>query len=168
MTREAPDLIDAIYATRIRVAQGWLIEMAGMGSPDVPLARGERIEVSDSARGQSRVAILRDGQVQALLFVSRSGNLPARDWLVEQLVAPGQVSSLELLAGRPAAPRIDRGPIVCVCFDVGMKTILAAIRDKALTSVDAVGAALSAGTNCGSCRPAIHKLIVETKEAIRA
>jgi assimilatory nitrate reductase catalytic subunit len=32
-------------------------------------------------------------------------------------------------------------------------------------SVEAVGRALSAGTNCGSCRPAIQRLISESKEA---
>jgi len=26
-----------------------------------------------------------------------------------------------------AAPQVDRGPIVCVCFDVGMNTIVEAI-----------------------------------------
>ena len=46
-----------------------------------------------------------------------------------------------------------------------MKTILAAIGSQDLLSVEAVGAALSAGTNCGSCRPAIQRLIGETREA---
>ena len=50
-----------------------------------------------------------------------------------------------------------------MCFDVGMKTILEAIGSHGLVSVEAVGAALSAGTNCGSCRPAIQRLIGETK-----
>ena len=64
-----------------------------------------------------------------------------------------------------AAPQPDRGPIVCVCYDVGMKTIVEAIATQGLISVEAVGQALSAGTNCGSCRPAIQRLIGETKEA---
>jgi assimilatory nitrate reductase catalytic subunit len=46
---------------------------------------------------------------------------------------------------------------------VGLKTITAAIADQALTSVEAVGAALAAGTNCGSCRPAIKRLIGEAE-----
>ena len=69
-----------------------------------------------------------------------------------------------MTSGRPAAPQPDRGPIVCVCFDVGMKTILEAIGSQGLMSVEAVGKALSAGTNCGSCRPAIQRLIGETRE----
>ena len=99
---------------------------------------------------------------------TRSGRTPPRDWLIAQLSAADLASSVELLAGRPAAPQADRGPIVCVCFDVGMKTIVDAIAGQALLSVEAVGKALSAGTNCGSCRPAIQRLIGQTKEAAHA
>ena len=98
----------------------------------------------------------------AALYVTRSGRLPDRDWLIGQLSA-AQPSSVELLAGRAAVPLPDRGPIVCACFDVGMNTIVAAIAGQRLVSVDAVGAALSAGTNCGSCKPAIRRLLGETK-----
>ena len=44
-----------------------------------------------------------------------------------------------------------------------MKTILEAIGSKGLVTVEAVGSALAAGTNCGSCRPAIQRLIGETR-----
>ena len=77
--------------------------------------------------------------------------------------SPEPASSTELLAGRPAAPLPDRGPIICVCFDVGLKTIAEAIANQGLVSVEAVGSALSAGTNCGSCRPAIQRLIGESR-----
>ena len=46
-----------------------------------------------------------------------------------------------------------------------MTTILEAIAGQSLMTVEAVGAALSAGTNCGSCRPAIRRLIGETTTA---
>ena len=168
--REPPERIDALYATRIRVAGGWLIELAGVGETQrlakTLLPKGERIESIDAARGTLRAAVLHGGRVQGALFLSTSRRLPAREWIVAQLEAAELASAVELLAGRPAAPQEDRGPIVCVCFDVGMKTILAAVAGQGLTSVDAVGAALSAGTNCGSCRPAIQRLIGERKEAV--
>jgi assimilatory nitrate reductase catalytic subunit len=104
------------------------------------------------------VAVLADGRLAAALYVTRSGALPPRDWLAAQL-GGADAQPLELLAGRPAAPRADRGAIVCACFDIGLNTILAAIAARSLTSVEAVGAALSAGTNCGSCRPAIRRLL---------
>ncbi|RZK03444.1 MAG: nitrate reductase [Novosphingobium sp.] len=172
IARDVPDAIPAAYATKIRVAAGWLVEVAGDGDPSVlakaVLPKGERIETVDQARGGLRVAVLQDGQLVAALFITRSGRTPSREWLIAQLSAAGMASAIELLAGRPATPQADRGPIVCVCFDVGMKTIIEAVATQGLVSVEAVGQALSAGTNCGSCRPAIQRLIGETKEAAHA
>jgi assimilatory nitrate reductase catalytic subunit len=42
---------------------------------------------------------------------------------------------------------------------VGLNTILRAITEDALVSVDAISAALGAGSNCGSCRPELAALI---------
>jgi assimilatory nitrate reductase catalytic subunit len=172
IARDVPDVIPAAYATKVRVASGWLVELAGDGDAaalaKALLPKGERIEIVDAARGALRAAVLVDGRIAAALFVTRDGRLPRRDWLIAQLEAAELASSMELLAGRPATPQPDRGPIVCVCFDVGMNTIVEAIAGQGLISVEAVGKALSAGTNCGSCRPAIQRLLVETKEAASA
>ncbi|WP_404338299.1 molybdopterin-dependent oxidoreductase [Sphingomonas sp. MMS12-HWE2-04] len=170
IARDEPSAIDALWATRVRVAQGWLVELAGDG--DVTrliralLPKGERIESIDTARGQARHAVIDDGRLVAALYFSRTGSLPSRDWLIAQLSDGATPMPVELLAGRSATPTPDRGPIVCVCFDVGMKTILAAITEQKLASVEAVGCALAAGTNCGSCRPAIQRLIGQSKEAV--
>jgi assimilatory nitrate reductase catalytic subunit len=169
IARSVPDSIPAAYFTKVRVGQGWLVELAGEGDPAVLakalLPKGERIEIIDGALGGLRVAVLDGGCVNAALYITRTGRLPGREWLIAQLTAADAASSVELLAGRPATPQPDRGPIVCACFDVGMNTILDAIASQRLVSVEAVGAALSAGTNCGSCKPAIRRLIGETKEA---
>ncbi|CAN5286754.1 nitrate reductase [soil metagenome] len=161
VSRERPSVPDCAYWTRIRTAHGWLTELAGMGDPAALTALmpgGERAEMIDARRGVVRAAAIVEGQLQAALFVSRSASLPPRDWLIGQLGA-AEASSFEVLAGRPATPTPDRGAIVCVCFDIGLNTLLAAITDRRLVSVDAVGAALNAGTNCGSCRTAIAKLL---------
>src|SRR3546814_12077615 len=91
------------------------------------------------------------------LFVTETGELPPRDWLIAQLSAP-QVAPT-LLAGRAPGAQADRGPVICVCFDVGLKTIVAAIRDQKLAAVAAIGGALGAGTNCGPCRPALPPIL---------
>jgi assimilatory nitrate reductase catalytic subunit len=161
VARERPSMPDCTYWTRIRTAHGWLIELAGDGDPAALTALmpvGERAEMIDARRGVVRAAAVVGGQLQAALFVSRSAGLPPREWLLDQLGA-ADAAAFEVLAGRPAAPATDRGPIVCVCFDVGLNSLLAAITDQRLVSVEAVGAALNAGTNCGSCRPAIAKLL---------
>ena len=161
ITRERPAEPDCAYWTVIRLAHGWLMELSGRGDPaplTALLPAGDRAEMIDTRRGVIRSAVTSDSGLQAALFVSRAPGLPPRDWLAEQLGAVDP-SVMELLAGRPATPAPDRGPIICVCFDVGLKTIVAAIAERSLLSVEAVGAAINAGTNCGSCRPAIAKLL---------
>jgi assimilatory nitrate reductase catalytic subunit len=170
VTQELTELPDCRYWTRIRTAHGWLTELAGDSDPAALatlLPGGERAEVHDARRGVVRAAVIADGHLQGALFIARDGGLPPREWLIDQLGGEG-ASTVELLAGRPAAPQADRGPIICVCFDVGMMTILNAIRADALTSVEAVGAALNAGTNCGSCRPAIARMLQTEREVINA
>jgi assimilatory nitrate reductase catalytic subunit len=161
ITRERPAAPDCAYWTLIRTAHGWLTEVAGKGDATALatlLPAGERAEMIDARRGAIRSAVTVDGALHGALFVSRAGELPPRDWLVAQL-GEATTPTIELLAGRPAKTAPDRGPIVCVCFDVGMNTILAAITERSLLTVEAVGAAINAGTNCGSCRPAIAKLL---------
>jgi assimilatory nitrate reductase catalytic subunit len=128
------------------------------------LPRGERAENADPSRGSLRVAVLAGGRLAAALYITRSGKLPEREWLIRQLAASPLPETVELLAGRPATAVADRGPIVCACFDVGMRTIVEAIAGQRLLTLEEVGRALSAGTNCGSCRPAIQRLIGESKE----
>jgi assimilatory nitrate reductase catalytic subunit len=48
---------------------------------------------------------------------------------------------------------------VCACFSVGAATIATAVKSGCAT-VAAVGQKVKAGTNCGSCRPEIARLIV--------
>lgn len=153
-----------LWATRVAIPAGTLWEMAGNGDSlrlDKLLPAGERVEAVDPARGTRRIAILRDGRLVAALFVTRSGELPPRDWLIAQLSAPEVAPTL--LAGRAPGAQPDRGALICVCFDVGLNTIVAAIRDQQLTDVPAIGAALQAGTNCGSCRPALARILAEVK-----
>ncbi len=153
-----------LWATKVTVAGGALWEIAGNGDParlERALPKGERIEAVDHARGTRRVAIVRDGKLAAVLFVTRTGELPSRDWLIGQL---GEAQGPAVLAGRAPGAQVDRGAIVCVCFDVGVKTIVSAIRSQGLADVAAIGAALGAGTNCGSCRPALARLIGGTRD----
>ncbi|MGW8134718.1 molybdopterin-dependent oxidoreductase [Sphingomonas zeae] len=151
-----------LWATRVAVMAGSLWELAGDGDAvklEACLPGGERIEAIDSARGTRRIAILSGGRLVAALFLTESGELPSRDWLIGQLAEAE--ASPTLLAGRAPGVQADRGAIVCACFDIGMRTIVAAIRDQRLADVAAIGAALGAGTNCGSCRPALARLLAE-------
>ncbi|HET9630568.1 MAG TPA: (2Fe-2S)-binding protein, partial [Novosphingobium sp.] len=138
---------------------GWLYELAGKEGLDVDalLPPGERLEAMDSARGMRRLAVLApDGSVEVALYLTRRGELPKRDWVASQIGTAAAGS--ELLAGRPSKPRADRGPIICVCLGVGARAIHSAARAGATTLAE-IGSATGAGTNCGSCRPAIARMV---------
>lgn len=171
VTRDAPQP-DVPYWSRARIDGGWLIEMAGydMVDTDALLPAGQRSEVTDMARGMRRIAVSDTNgkggdRLVAALFITRSGQLPARDWIAEQLGADA-ASLTELLAGRPSTPQPDRGPTVCVCFNIGEQQILAAIHDGAMSQGE-VSKKTCAGTNCGSCRPIIARLVEETQANLK-
>ncbi|MEC3909181.1 molybdopterin-dependent oxidoreductase [Sphingobium sp. CR2-8] len=154
-----------LWATRVTVPGGALYEVAGNGDParlEACLPKGERIEAIDQTRGTRRVAIIRDGKLAGVLFVTCTGLLPSRDWLIDQLSVEGVGATV--LAARGPGSQPDKGATICVCFDIGLNQIVAAIRDQRLIDVPAVGQALGAGTNCGSCRPAIAKILAQTSQ----
>jgi len=160
VTREEPSRPDVPYWVKARQDQGWLIELAGWGTVDIDalLPEGIRLEATDMARGMRRIAVReRSGALTAALFLTRSGQLPARDWIAAQL-GSDEGAPHELLAARPASPLPDRGPLLCICNDVGEVTVLSAIESGADT-VGEVGSCTRAGTNCGSCRPMIAALL---------
>ena len=75
-----------------------------------------------------------------------------RSW---RSIGSASISAPLLLQGGDAA---DRGGEMCACFGVSCNAVETAIA-RGATSLDAVGAATRAGTNCGSCRPEIRLLL---------
>jgi len=160
VTSHEPELPKLLWWSRSRVVGGWLYELAGEGLIDTAalLPTGNASEVGDIARGMRRSVVCDEaGKLRAALYLTRSGQLPPREWIAGQ-IGSNEGEQVELLAGRPATLVPDRGPIVCVCLGVGANQIRAAARGGA-ASVAEVGACTGAGTNCGSCRPAIARLI---------
>ncbi|PHY22626.1 nitrate reductase [Caulobacter sp. BP25] len=133
---------------------------------------GELVTYEDAATGARREAWVEGDQLVAVLYMTTTGRLPPRDWLVDlfhvDLTAEARSA---LLFGRPPGAPVDKGPMVCACLKVGAKAVTAAIAAGADTA-DAVGAATGAGTNCGSCRPEITRMInalpVTPKEPVHA
>ncbi|MGR3513444.1 MAG: molybdopterin-dependent oxidoreductase [Paracoccaceae bacterium] len=122
--------------------------------PDAALS-----SIIDAKRGTARIAFYDEGRLIAALFAARDPVAVMRDYLVTR---PGSEDS-HVLTGRPPADVPDPGPVLCSCFGVGINTIVTVIESDGLMSVEAVGAALQAGTNCGSCRPEIAALLDSTR-----
>ena len=123
--------------------------------------KGEAVTFEDASAGARREAFVLDDRLEQVLFMTVAGRLPPRDWLAE-LFGKDQLTSEDraaLLFGRPPGAPVDKGPMVCACLKVGTRAIVAAMAQGA-ASVEAVGAATGAGTNCGSCRPEIGRMLV--------
>jgi assimilatory nitrate reductase catalytic subunit len=55
-------------------------------------------------------------------------------------------------------PMASVGRIICSCFNVGLNQIVEAA-SAGCASVDEIGRAVKAGTNCGSCRAEIRGIL---------
>ncbi len=152
------------YWAASRTDKGFRTELAGYSQVQdweetarswFGLAESAATVVADPARGTYRIALTVENRLKAALFVSREPVALMRDYLSTTIGnGPEQV-----LVGRAPADVEDAGPTLCACFGVGVKTILKAIEADQLDSVEAIGDALGAGTNCGSCRPEIADLL---------
>ena len=54
---------------------------------------------------------------------------------------------------------MDREEIICNCMDITRGTIIDAIKNNNLKTVDEVGDATEAGTVCGSCQDDIEEIL---------
>jgi len=158
----------AEYWAVSRTRAGYRAELAGqdpLANPEAAaralfdLPGAEVQMMTDSRRGIARLALIQDGRLMAALFTAPEPVAVSRSYLAE---LPGSCAD-GVLSGLPAADRPDPGPTVCACFNVGANTILQAIESDGLLSVAEVGAALQAGSNCGSCRPDIADLLARTR-----
>ncbi|MAM95241.1 nitrate reductase [Parvibaculum sp.] len=157
-----------------RLEGGWLYELAGLTTADAPPdidtlvqlpdAEVERVEMRDTARGVLRQARVRDGCLADCLMLTRTGELPSRDWLVGLLALEALDENVRgaLLTGHPVEGEGGEGRIVCACMGIRSGAILAAIADGEC-DVASIGACTGAGTNCGSCRSEIRGLIERTR-----
>ncbi|WP_290620666.1 nitrate reductase [Immundisolibacter sp.] len=136
----------------------WLRELPGVDPA------WQWLEYRDSA-GAYRAAALHEGRLMLALFSGRDVDWLAGDWLVarfgRELAADER---RRLLAGVPGAGGADAGRTVCACFQVGINTLRRGIAEQGLSTPEAIGAALKAGTNCGSCVPELRQLLASAKD----
>lgn len=152
--------------------------MAGDLAPDdwAAYARGqlcnsldeaEWLELYDSTQVNYRAARVVAGRLDTVIIIGPDYRLPPRDWLVN-LFGKQQLDPVErsrLLHGTPPKGEQDAGSIVCSCFSVGVNTLIDAIRNRGLMTAEAIGEALHAGTNCGSCIPELRRLIADAGQS---
>lgn len=168
--QEMPDVANIDYWALAKTEGGLRLELAGTNTPTDWSAwvknrfgldeSAQLLSVLDKKSGKYNFALFKDGKVVFALFISKEPTALSRQWAVSQLkenYADRQKTTL--LAGRPGADQPDTGAIICACYAVGINTIVDAVTKDGLHTVEQIGSALKAGTNCGSCRSEIRGII---------
>ncbi|MGE0407878.1 MAG: molybdopterin-dependent oxidoreductase [Amphiplicatus sp.] len=178
-TLRAP--VEADYWAKARIEGGARFEMAGLSALDSAAgeaiagrlfrafvderARGALASTTDVAAGRHSCAVFQGDVLMGALFLAREPVGAARAFVLEHI---GRRLSPEarqgVLAGRPGGAGVDRGAIVCSCMNVGANEIAAAVA-RGCRTIDEVGLATGAGTNCGSCRSEIGRFTPEVEHA---
>lgn len=94
----------------------------------------------------------------------RSSNSVCAGWVGTEITSEARTRLLALCLGQSGAVD-DPDGTVCACFSVGARVLNRAIIERRLTSIAEVGAALRAGTNCGSCIPEIAAILRDARVA---
>lgn len=182
VTRERPCVCnDTSYWATAQTKKGWRTELAGSRPLEDwdawaralmsdEAAALELISYRDANAGIYRFAGFNGENLEGAVFIAPTPVIVSRNYAIDAFATSfsSYQQRARLLAGRAGAEERDRGPTVCACFEVGLNEIVEAVTSGGCTSVDAVGAALKAGTNCGSCRPELKRIIHErsVKEAV--
>jgi len=135
------------------------------------------LRYADSQRGRSRLLRLQgegaEARLQALLLVGERGTaawlMPL--WRDALPVAPNPNQGRQLLAPEQleTAPAAARSPQVCNCFDVSEASIRSQLGHCSGTPAERLAglqSALRCGTQCGSCLPALRRLVAAQTEEV--
>lgn len=173
VTRHQPKFAaELAYWASARTRSGWRTELAGSEPVSdwereareilgVDPERVECLSYRDDRAGIFRLAAFDGDVLLGAVFIAPKPVTVARNFTSDALAVafPSALSRFTALAGKAGAEQRDSGPTICACFGVGFNDIVEAVTAGGCMSVDAVGAALRAGTNCGSCRPELKRII---------
>lgn len=153
----------------LRVANGWAPPEALLAPLDRAFGctAGEPLlRLSDPRRGVDKRARIENGRLTA---VRLAGEVVAFDWIAEAMAAGADAGPLRpwLFApvARPPQGLAGAGRTVCNCFGVSEAAIREAVAAGA--DLERLQADLRCGTSCGSCLPALRRLVGEAVPAQR-
>ncbi|MDP1899720.1 MAG: molybdopterin-dependent oxidoreductase [Rubrivivax sp.] len=135
------------------------------------LGCGAVLRYADARTGQLRAMRLQaDGTLQAFLL---AGDTSAQAWVLDLLQQgqPAAAFGRALLAAskQPPQPLKPRSTQICACHDVSEEAIaatLARCEGDAAACLQQLQASLRCGTECGSCLPALKRLVQRQCQAL--
>ena len=161
--------LNTSYWATSPLAQGMAFECANEVLPGdwmtwvESLLKMDEFEIStltSADRSCFRCVSLENGKLNFAFFASHEPVAVSRSWLQQQLGK--EVPAQNVLAGRPFAVALDHGPIVCSCNGIGRNIIKRAAYHMGGASISAICEKTNAGMGCGSCRPEVQRIIMET------
>lgn len=161
--------LDTAYWAKSPVSGGMAFECASDALPTSwsdfvsNILTSADFDISTVVSGEGstfRCVARKEGKLHFAFFASRHAPTVARAWLHQQLHVP--VLAEHILAGRPAEAGFDIGQIICACNGVGLNVIKRAAYDMPGASLKAVCEKTNAGMGCGSCRPEVQRIIIES------
>ncbi len=168
---ERPTKVNASYWALAKANNGWRLEFALDEHTSDPAAfarelfgageGAEPLAYHDGRLGHERIALFDGARLLGALFLSPNPVPVSRTSVIGDLGKDfeNRQARFRVIAGRPGQDRPDPGAIVCSCFAVGVNQIIEAVQSGRCATVDDIGTALKAGTNCGSCKAEIAEII---------
>jgi len=155
--------------SRVTMASGAGLLLASNEQPDAWRARAQNMfdddaelaEYFDETRSSYRVAAFVDGRLAGALFIGPAAAAPHWDTVKTLFEAEtlGDAQRRAVLSGKSTDGIADPGPVICACFGVGLNVIRVALESGSAATVEDIGIALRAGTNCGSCLPELKRIV---------
>ncbi len=170
------------YWALMPIDGGWAIECAGddlikAGQEVLSAYLGfdiskedEPFELMDPQKGLVKRAYFKKTNLRGVLFIGPEPINASRGYMKDLLSGEFITSNdkFACLTGRPGKDAPDKGAIICSCFNIGVNEISEAIEIHNCRSVKAIGEKLNAGTNCGSCKTELAKLIEASIQKVAA
>ncbi len=143
----------------------WPAELTTLNSLLPEISDAAELVYEDTDNKRYRQLVFADGKLQHAMYLAGEPVQLSRNWLVSQLLNKfdNQLQRHRLAAGVAGGEQMDIGAIVCSCFSVGVNQITGAASVEKCRTVDEIGKATCAGTNCGSCRGEIEQLLREVE-----
>lgn len=171
--KERPDDLGLPYWALAKCKQGWRLEFALQEPPSTVSAdhferhfsittQSDPLAYIDHQRANKRFAWFGGEQLLAAVFLAEESVQVSRDFAAGLLAGKWDsfAQRTQVIATIPGSKMPDKGKIICACMNVGQNQIAVAVA-KGCCSVDEVGEATTAGTNCGSCKPEISEMLVQ-------
>jgi assimilatory nitrate reductase catalytic subunit len=137
------------------------------------LTGAEVLRYADRRRGQRRAMLLAgSGEATRLQAFMLGGDIRAESWLrtlLQDELSTQPYGRALLVPGAKAPTQLpERSAQVCTCFDVSeaaITQVLAACSGAADAQLAHLQATLKCGTNCGSCLPALRRIVARPLQA---